>query len=214
MGIYIFKREALQKMLEEDERADFGKHLIPSEIKKGKTYAFIYDGYWEDIGTIKSYYLANLALTQNSSSGLKTYDESNPIYTRVNHLPGTKLKCAKVQDSVICEGCILECDEITNSVIGLRSFLQSGTVIRNSIIMGNNFYLPPVHHIHKLPQKFVIGKNCLIEKAIIDEHVWIGDNVRLTNEKGYTSYDGDLVCVREGIIIVSAGTRIPDNFAF
>lgn len=214
MGIYIFKREALKRILEEDGRADFGKHLIPTEIKKGKTIAYLYNGYWEDIGTIASFYEANMALTETPSQGLKTYDETNPIFTQVSHLPGTKIIGTRVSKSILCEGCVIEAEEITKSIIGLRSFVKKGTIIRNSIVTGNSFYIAPSHLTTTLPEKFEIGENCLIEKAIIDEHVLIGNNVKLVNKGHLTTYDSDGLYVRDGIIVITAGAKIPDNFEF
>ena len=214
MGIYIFKRQALQDILKEDAREDFGKYLIPTEIKKGKTVSFVYDGYWEDIGTIESYYKANLALTDPTYPGLKTYDENNPIYTRVNHLPGVTITNTKVKNSILCEGSVINAKEITQSVIGLRSFIKKGTIIQNSIVLGNNYYISPSHQEKFFPSRFEIGKNCLIKKTIIDEHTCIGNNVQLINKENLSHYDGEGIIVRDGIIVVTAGAHIPDNFVF
>ena len=211
MGIYIFKREALISLLNEDPREDFGKHILHTAVRKRNVFAFIYDGYWEDIGTVNSYYEANLMLTQ-SNLGLNTYDETNPIYTRPTYLPGPKIRQTQITHSIICEGCIIEAEEINHSVIGLRSHIKEGTIIRDSVLMGNHFYMPPLHNEAPLPHDFWIGKNCLIEKAIIDEHVQIGNHVRLVNQEKKKHYDGDGIFIREGIIIVTAGTRLPDHF--
>jgi glucose-1-phosphate adenylyltransferase len=209
MGIYIFKREALEKLLSE-KGDDFGKHLIPIQLKKGKTAAFVYNGYWEDIGTIESYYKANMALTSVSADGLKTYDEQNPIYTRTNHLPGTKIKDTLLSSSIICEGGVIQAKEIANSVIGLRANIKKGTTIQESILMGNNFYTCPAHQ--DLPEKFEIGENCLIKKTIIDEHVLIGNNVKLINKSNLRDYDSNNLYIRDGVIVIPAGVAIPDNF--
>jgi glucose-1-phosphate adenylyltransferase len=214
MGIYIFKRETLKRLLLEDQREDFGHHLIPTEIPKKKTFAYVYDGYWEDIGTIDSFYKANIALTSLPSLGLKTYDEKNPIYCRIHYLPGTKIQGTTVSNSIICEGSIVEAKEINNSVIGLRSHIKKGTVIHDSIVMGNNFYLSPEEQTFCFPERFEIGENCLIQKTIIDEHVSIGNNVKLINQKGYDYYDSDGIYVRDGIIIVTACKHLPNNFVF
>ncbi len=212
MGIYVFHRDALVSLLETDLGEDFGKHIIQTAVDLGKTYAYVYDGYWEDIGTIASYYEANLILTR-SNQGLNTYDEQNPIYTRPTYLPGPKIKAAKISQSIICEGCVIEAEEITHSVIGLRSHVKKGTVIRDSILMGNHFYMPPLAQKGKPPfYDYWIGENCLIEKAIIDEHVQIGNHVTLTNQENRSHYDGDGIFIRDGIIIVTAGTQLPDYF--
>lgn len=211
MGIYIFKREVLISLLAKDPREDFGKHILHTAVNNKNVFAFIYDGYWEDIGTVSSYYKANLILT-HSGEGLNTYDERNPIYTRPTYLPGPKIQCTKVVQSIICEGCIIEAAEITHSIIGVRSRIKKGTIIKDTILMGNHYYMPPLHEDKPLSHDFWIGENCLIEKAIIDEHVRIGNSVRLVNREGKTRWDGDKIFIRDGIIIVVAGAEIPDNF--
>ena len=212
MGIYVFQRNALISLLKNDDREDFGKHIIQTAVNTFKTYAYVYHGYWEDIGTVASYYEANLILTK-SNGGLNIYDEQNPIYTRPTFLPGPKIKRTQITHSIICEGCIIEAEEITHSVIGLRSHIKKGTVIRDSILMGNHFYMPPVTRENKsMPHDFWIGENCLIEKAIIDEHVQIGNHVKLINKENLSHYDGDGVFIRDGIIIVTSGTQLPNHF--
>jgi len=213
MGIYIFKREALISLLEKDRRDDFGYHLITTAVKQDKTFAYVHNGYWEDIGTISSYYDANLILT-HSRDGLETYDESNPIYTRPTFLPGPKIRSTKITKSIICEGCVIDAEEITNSVIGLRSHIRKGSIIRDTIMLGNHFYMPTLHDDKPAFQDYWIGENCHIEKAIIDEHVQIGDGTKLINKNNLSTYDGDGIYVRDGIIIVTSGTKLPNNFEF
>lgn len=210
MGIYIFKREALISLLK-GEGHDFGHDLIPEQIKKGKTFAFIYDGYWEDIGTIHSFYHANLALLKQKHC-LNTYDEQSPIFAHPHFLPSALIKNTKIENSYICQGSIIECKEISNSILGLRTHVKEGTVIKDTIILGNHYYISPRYQ--NLPKDFSIGENCHIEKAIIDEHISIGNNVNLINKSNHENYDGDGIYVRDGIIIVTTGTKIPDNFIF
>jgi glucose-1-phosphate adenylyltransferase len=210
MGIYVFKRESLIALLEQDQRPDFGYHLITTAVKTKKTAAFVYTGYWEDIGTIASYHQANLMLT-SPKCGLETYDEKNPIYTRPTFLPGPRISRAKIDESIICEGCVIEAEEVSRSIIGLRTQIKKGTIIRDTVLMGNHFYPPS---LSSKPTDSWIGENCLIEKAIIDEHVQIGHNVKLTNQKKYETYDGEGIFVRDGIIIIPSGAKIPDSFEF
>lgn len=207
MGIYIFKREALISLLRE-KGDDFGLHLIPLQIKKGKTFAYIYEGYWVDIGTIASFHQANLDLL-TSQSCLNLYDEQNPIYTKFQKLPSPLIKNTHIENSLLSEGSVIEANEIQKSVIGLRSLIKTGTKIYNSILMGNPFYS---HQSPSIPKEFSIGKDCLIKDTIIDEQVRIGNKVRLINKKQLKQFDGNGIYIRDGIIIVAAGTELPDNF--
>ncbi len=213
MGIYLFKKDVLISLLQEDPREDFGKHLIPTQMKKGKTAAFLYQGYWEDIGTVKSFYEANLALTRNELN-LNLYDEASPIYSNTPPLPSARVVGTRVLDSIVCQGAIVHAKEVTNSIIGVRSQIGEGCVVRDSIIQGNQYYESPVEQLGDSLRQYRIGKNCHFEKVIIDENVTIGDNVRLTNASNLTEYDSDTLFVRDGIIVVPSGAIIPDNFSF
>ncbi len=214
MGIYLFKRDVMFDLLKEDAREDFGKHLIQTQLVKEDVHAFLYDGYWEDIGTIESYYHANLALTRqetDSKKGLQCYDESSHIITKRYNLPGVQISGCKVHEALICEGSIVEGAEIFKSVLGIRSIVGQGSIVRESILLGNEYY--------EHPQKSYrpgIGRNCHVERAILDENVTLGDNVTLVNQKGYDNYetpDGRII-VRDGIIVIPRGTHIPDNYVF
>ncbi len=208
MGIYIFKRSALISILQE-EGEDFGRHIIPLEVKRGRTFGFVFDGYWEDIGTIASYYQANLALTRRRDC-LNVYSETSPIYTQAHHLPSTLIQGTHLNQSIVSPGGIIEAEEITNSVIGIRAQIKHGTIIRDSIVLGHQ----PQNHLQQKNQDFYIGENCIIEKAIIDEHTQIGKNVRLINQQQLQHYDGNGIFIRDGIMIVTSGTNIPDGFTF
>jgi glucose-1-phosphate adenylyltransferase len=210
MGIYIFKRQALFDLVQE-QGDDFGKDLIPIQVKKGKTAAYVYKGYWEDIGTIDSYYHANLALNSRKNC-LDTYDEHNPIFTHPHNLPSPLIKDTIINHSIISQGSVIEAKEITNSIIGIRIKIQSGTVVRDSIILGSLYNEPQLVSTYLGPEDFSIGKNCIIQKAILDEHTSIGDNVQLINKNKLNKYDGDGIFIRDGIIIVTSGTKIPDGF--
>lgn len=211
MGIYLFKRDALIKLLREDGRNDFGKHLIPTKVKQGNVAAFLCNGYWEDIGTIESFYKANIALTQ-SSPEFNCYDEGNPLHTSLNNLPGPKIYNTHITNSIICEGSILEADEVSNSILGPRSVVKQGTIIRDSYIMGNDYYTQPMLDTSRVPLELHIGEHCLIKKAIIDNNAHIGRGVQLVNKQKLMEYDGDNVFIRDGIIIVTKGACLPDGF--
>ncbi|HSX04496.1 MAG TPA: sugar phosphate nucleotidyltransferase [Rhabdochlamydiaceae bacterium] len=209
MGIYVFKRSALQAILKE-EGDDFGKDLIPKFIRKSKTVAFTYKGYWEDIGTVLSYYRANLILTEKDI-GLNTYDLRNPIYAAPQHVPSPLINGTLIKNSLISQGSIIEAEEITHSVIGLRCIIKKKTIIRDSILMGNRCYFPAQAGDQEM-KEYSIGENCFIQKAIIDEHTHIGNNVQLTNKKKIQTMDGDGVFIRDGIIIIAPGTTLPDGY--
>jgi glucose-1-phosphate adenylyltransferase len=219
MGIYFFKKEAMFQLLQEDPREDFGKHLIVTQMKKGGVHTYLYDGYWEDIGTIRSYYEANLAMAhpcKDPKKGLECHKETTRLITKTHNLPGARITNSKIQNALICEGCILERSEITNSVLGVRSVVGKGSVIRDTVMMGNEYYeRPPSLHGLPTPVPF-IGENCLISKAIIDENVCIGNGVKLTNASGVDHYDDPegKVFVRDGIIVVPRGAVIPPNYTF
>lgn len=210
MGIYLFKRKALLKLLISDLREDFGKHLIPTLVKKGHAAAYVHQGYWDDIGTIESYYNANMALAKNQSH-FDCYNERFPIQTKPLNLPPPRVLNAKICQSVISEGSIIEAQEITNSIIGPRSKIGAKTIIRDSYISGHDFYHPPVS-LGRIPDKLEIGRDCHIEKTIVDKHVSIGNNVQLINKENLHHLDSDLVYIRDGIMVVPRGTIIPDNF--
>ena len=205
MGIYLCKREALFNLLRE-EGDDFGRHLIPLQVNKGGTYCYQHEGYWEDIGTVLSYYKANLALTQ------KNHLDTKPIFTTAQQLPSTLIRDTKVIDSIIAQGSISEASQITNSVIGMRVKIGSGSIIENCILVGNLSAFPSPS---TPPQYCSIGRNCVLKKVIVDEHTIIGNNARLTNPNAINHLDtfkDHGIYIRDGIIIVTSGTKVPDGF--
>lgn len=210
MGIYLFKREALFRLLEEDNRDDFGRHLIPDMVSQGSVAAYIHDGYWEDIGTIESFYKANIALTSPTST-IDLSNEERPIYTSKYNLPGPKIENTMIEHSLLCEGVRCQAEKITHSILGPRSVIGKGTVVNQSYLMGNDFYTMPVPD-PKLPSELKIGKNCLLEGVILDKNVSIGDNVTLTNPKKLYHYDDEGIYIRDGIIVVTKNTHIPSNY--
>ena len=218
MGIYLFRRQALIDLLLGDKRDDFGKHLIPAQVKKGRIAAFVHDGYWEDIGTIESFYNANLALNQETPP-FPIHDENNPLFTTPNHLPGPRFGNCQIRSSTVCEGSVIDADEISNCIIGQRMVIKKGTIIRDSYLMGNDSFETIASSFCKgsvaaAPPMPLIGESCIIQKAIIDKDVRIGNRVQLVNKNRYTNFDGDSIFVRDGIIVVAKGAVIPDDFIF
>lgn len=209
MGIYLFKRQALVDLLAKDTREDFGKHLIPTQVKAGKAAAFFYGGYWEDIGTIETFYNANISLT-TPNPAFDFYHPSCPIFSHRYDLPPAKISNATLKETVVCEGSIVDADEVTSSLIGPRTHIQKGSIIRGSYLMGNDYFSDK----HRSPSTPTIGQNCIIKGAIIDKNVSIGHGVKLTNKNKITQYNSDNLFVRDGIIIVPRGATLPDGFTF
>ncbi len=206
MGIYVFKTAALRAALAGQE-TDFGKEVIPKSINKFKVYGYVFNGYWRDIGTIRSFYEANIEMTRPNTR-FPFLSEEGRIFTRARFLPPSVMNSAHLRDSIIAEGCHIDGVHIENSVIGLRSVIHSGTVIRKSVLMGNDVF--EFRKPAGVPA-LGIGKNCNIKDAILDKNVRIGNNVSITNPKHLREKDGDNYCIREGIVIVPKGAVIPDG---
>ena len=174
MGIYVFKKDVLIKLLKESlEKTDFGKEIIPDAAKDHNVQAYLFNGYWEDIGTIESFYDANLALTQQPLPPFSFYDEQSPIYTRARYLPPSKLLDCQISQSMIGEGCILKNCRIDHSVLGVRSRVESGCVIEDTLIMGADFYQAFAERHTNCQDGEValgIGSNTTIRRAIIDKN--------------------------------------------
>jgi len=215
MGIYMFKTSVLNDLLNYHLRSDdFGGDIIPGSIQSHEVYGFDFEGYWEDIGTIRSFYETNLKLT-STEPPFNFYDVKAPIYTHARFLPGSTVEESKLQDVLLAEGCRIRKAEITHSVIGVRSRIAEGTVIKDSIVMGADYYDT------EKPRGNVpigIGKNCHIESAILDKNVRIGDGVKiLPFPRDHKDVDNSLYYVRDGVVVIAkdteiaAGTRIaPD----
>ncbi|MBG1271029.1 glucose-1-phosphate adenylyltransferase [Nostoc sp. WHI] len=217
MGIYIFKRDVLIKLLKESlERTDFGKEIIPDASKDYNVQAYLFDDYWEDIGTIDAFYHANLALTQQPQPPFSFYDEKAPIYTRPRYLPPTKLLDCHITESIIGEGCILKNCRIQHSVLGVRSRIESGCVIEESLLMGADFYQPSVERQSSLVENDIpvgIGSDTLIRRAIIDKNARIGHDVKIINKDNVQEADRESqgFYIRSGIVVVLKNAVIPDG---
>lgn len=211
MGIYLFKRKALVDLLMKDPREDFGKHLIPTQVEMGRVAAFLYEGYWEDIGTIETFYQANMGLT-NPKPQFSFHNEARPIFTCRYDLPPAKFFDTQIKQTILCEGAMIEADELTHSILGPRSVIHKGAIIRDSYIMGNDYYESIVRDHHRLPPNPHIGENCILSRTIVDKNATIGKGVQLINKQKLTHYNGENVFIRDGIIIVPRGATIPDGF--
>lgn len=217
MGIYVFKREVLIDLLSQHpDQTDFGKEVIPAAATRYNTQAFLFNDYWEDIGTIASFYEANLALTQQPSPPFSFYDEQAPIYTRARYLPPTKLLDSQVTQSIIGEGCILKQCTVQNSVLGIRSRIEADCVIQDSLLMGADFYeTSELRHQNRTTGKVPmgIGSGTTIRRAIIDKNAHIGQNVQIVNKDHVEEADREDLgfMIRSGIVVVVKGAVIPDN---
>jgi glucose-1-phosphate adenylyltransferase len=213
MGIYLFPRDLLIDLLSDSSGMDFGKHLIPESVKKHKVFAYVFDRYWTDIGTIRSFYEANLSLTAPFPK-FNFYDGRMPIYTHPRNLPGSKLNNCTVHQSIIADGCILNGADIWRSIIGVRSRIGSGTTIKNSIIMGADSYETVEAQAANAAQGIPnvgVGNNCTIINAIIDKDVRIGDNVSIINVHNLQELDEENYNIRDGIMIVPKGSVVTNT---
>lgn len=217
MGIYLFKREVLIKLLDtQPEHTDFGKEILPNSAKDLNVQAYLFNDYWEDIGTIESFYNANLALVKQPNPLFSFYDETAPIYTRARYLPPTKhLDCDIVQ-SMISEGCVLKECRIVNSVIGIRSRIESNCIIEDSLIMGSDYYQSNFERRGDCDRKHVplgIGSGSTIRNAIVDKNVRIGCDVHILNKDRVQEADREDLgfCIRSGIVTLIRGAAIPNG---
>jgi len=215
MGIYMFAREALERALSDASLVDFGRHVIPRAIGESRVQGHLFRGYWEDVGTIASYFEANLALT-GQMPPFDFYDVGRPVYTAPRFLPATKVEGCTLRSVLVSEGCILMGAEIDRSVVGIRSRIGPGTRLRNTLVLGADFY-ETIEEIEQMKARGIppvgIGADCVLERAIVDKNARIGRGVRLLNEAGVREADGPGYHVRDGIVIVPKGAVVPDGTA-
>lgn len=217
MGIYVFKREVLDRLLEENpSQTDFGKEIIPNAAKDYNVQAYLFDDYWEDIGTIEAFYDANLALTQQPAPPFSFYDENAPIYTRSRYLPPTKMLDAHVTESIVGEGCIIKQCRVHHSVLGVRTRIEAGCTVEDTLLMGADFYEPASKRDAKRAAGKVpmgIGAESTIRRAIVDKNACIGKKVMIVNKDRVEEADRerDGFYIRNGIVVVIKGATLPDG---
>ena len=208
MGIYVFNRRVLIESLE-NQLVDFGKHIIPASIKDRLVSAFIFKGYWEDIGTIRAFYKANLDLTDLVPE-YSFFEPDSPIYTHPRFLPGSKINGATLRQAIISDGCIISDAHLERTLLGIRSVIQSGATIRNSIVMGADYF--ELGQTDSSQPSMGIGKNCVIDRAIIDKNARIGDGVVITPGGKSANLDADNYFIRDGIVVIPKNAIIPAGF--
>ncbi|RMF56341.1 MAG: glucose-1-phosphate adenylyltransferase [Bacteroidetes bacterium] len=214
MGIYVFSRGVLRELLEEYPDAnDFGKQIIPQSIQKRRVVSFPFDGYWSDIGTIRSFYDANLMLAKRQPE-FDIYNPRFPIYTNARMLPPAKVENSFIEDSIIAEASIIVDSQISNSVIGLRSVIWPNTTIKDTIFMGADFF--PWHDVSlrdpvEGPARPGVAEGSYIEGAIIDRNVSIGQRCVIKNRDGVQEGEGPNFYIRDGIVVIPKNVEIPDD---
>lgn len=217
MGIYVFKKQVLLDLLREGkDKTDFGKEIIPDAAQSYNVQAYLFQDYWEDIGTIEAFYDANLALTKQPSPAFSFYEEKAPIYTRARYLPPTKLLNSNVTESMISEGCIIKNCRIHHSVLGIRTRVESNCTIEDSLLMGSDYYQPVKKRQESLSvgkPPIGIGEGSTVRRAIIDKNAHIGKDVMIVNkdrvEEANREEQGFFI--RSGIVVILKNAVIPDG---
>lgn len=209
MGIYVFNMDVLSKLLCENDQSDFGKHIIPGAIDSHKVYSHVFDDYWEDVGTIRTFWKANLALTEPLPQ-FSFYDMSKVMYTRMRYLPPSKINQCNLSRCLLSDGCIISGERIDHAVIGLRALVGEGSVVEDSILMGADYYEHGgVTDPSGIPMG--IGRGCTVKNTIIDKNVRIGDNVVISPEGKPADEETELYWIRDGIMVIPKNTVIPSG---
>ncbi len=214
MGIYIFKKDVLIDLLEHNVKEDFGREVIPDAIHDQQVFAYVFTDYWEDIGTIKAFFEANLDFA-NPIPRFDFYNEDAPIYTRKRFLPGSKIENCDIHYSLISDGSIIEGSKLANTVIGIRSIIRANSYLERVVMMGADYYEGLEEKAENDRRKRCpvgIGRNCVIRNAILDKNVRIGEGVRILNEKGLVNFTHDRYSIVDGITVVPKDMEIPDGF--
>ncbi|MEO1350477.1 MAG: sugar phosphate nucleotidyltransferase, partial [Cyanobacteria bacterium J06635_15] len=217
MGIYVFKKEVLVDLLRKNiDQTDFGKEIIPASARDYNVQAYLFDGYWEDIGTIEAFYHANLGLTDQPQPAFSFYSEDAPIYTRSRYLPPSKMLDCQVTRSLIGEGCILKNCQVHHSVVGLRQRISADCVIEDSLLIGADYYEPlseSSQHLTRGKVPIGIGEGSIVRRAIIDKNARIGRNVQIVNKENIEEAEREDLgfYIRSGIVVVLKNAVLPDG---
>jgi glucose-1-phosphate adenylyltransferase len=213
MGIYLFRRDVLTELLKDPTSLDFGHQVIPQAIQRTRAYGHLFDGYWEDLGTVDAFFKANINLT-SSAPHFDFHDMNAPVYTRARFLPPSRIEGCAIRNSVIAEGSLLRGASITSSILGIRSVVDEDVVLDQTLVMGADYYedeeLIAFNRSQGIPD-IGIGKGSVLRKAIVDKNAHIGSEVRLLNEAGIRNLDGPGYFIRDGIVIVPKNGVVPDG---
>lgn len=213
MGIYVFNRQLLIDLMNDESTVDFGKEIIPQSIGKLKVSSYQFEGYWTDIGNIDSFFEANIGLTDDIPK-FNLYDTEQRVYTRARILPTSKISGTQLNKAVIAEGCLIHAEKIEKSVIGVRSRIGKGSVITNTYMMGSDTY-ESLEEIEKNKIEILvgIGENCHINNAIIDKNCRVGDNVTINGGKHLEDTETSTYVIKDGIVVLKKGAIIPNGFS-
>ena len=211
MGIYVFNRDLMVKLMENPEAIDFGKEILPQSIDEHPTLSYQYEGYWTDIGNIDSFFEANLGLSDDFPK-FDLYSRAKRIYTHARMLPTTKISGTILDKTVIADGCIINAGKIEHSVIGVRSRIDKESTVINTYMMGSDFYQPLESIIDPNIPSMGIGARCFIKNAILDKNCSVGDDVRINGGKHLPDSETDTYAVRDGIVVIKKGAHIPNGF--
>jgi glucose-1-phosphate adenylyltransferase len=209
MGIYVFNREVLRECLDNDF-ADFGKNIIPAAIRKYSVRAYIFQGYWEDIGTIGAVFEANLSLTERNPP-FSFNEPGAPVYTHPRFLPASIVRSANVDRSLVCDGCVIEKASIEHSIVGVRSVIAPNTTLKDVILMGADYFETDYGRSREGAPPLGIGRGCDIRNTIIDKNARIGENVSISPEGKDAEMNGEGFYIRDGIVVIPKGTVIPSG---
>jgi glucose-1-phosphate adenylyltransferase len=202
MGIYVFSRDVLLDVLASDGATDFGREIIPAALGRYRVNSYLFRGYWADVGTIASFYQANVMLTR-AGGPFQFYDPRRPIYTHARFLPGARLSDCTARNAIIAEGCYLERSTIEESIVGIRTSVQNGATIRRSVLLGADYYeADDDGQSRRGSPRLGIGRDVELDRVIVDKNARIGDGSRLVNEAGVDHLDGNGYFIRNGVVIV------------
>jgi glucose-1-phosphate adenylyltransferase len=214
MGVYVFSRDVLLEAIEHEGATDFGRQIIPAALGRYRVHAHLFRGYWADVGTVSSFYDANIMITAPGAP-FTFYDPRRPIFTHARFLPGARFSDCTLRDAIVAEGCFLDRCTVEQSIVGIRTSIQNGSIIRRSVLLGADFYeadgdRPPRGDNPRLG----IGQNVVLDRVIVDKNARIGDGAQLVNAAGVSEVDGNGYYIRDGVIVVpkdgviEPGTRV------
>jgi len=210
MGIYVFNRDVIRTLLD-NTLTDFGKHIIPRAIQTHRVCSYVFQGYWEDIGTIRAFFEANLDLVSELPR-FNFFDMSAPIFSRPRFLPGSKINGAQIEHALVSDGCIINKSKITDSVVGLRTIVGAGTQLNRVVALGCDYYEMHesiLEHERAGKPRIGIGAGCRIENTIIDKNARVGDNVVISPAGKPENLDHPLYYIRDGIVVIPRNGMIP-----